>query len=163
MKKLIATFACGLGLFIPAAAAQNVTPAMKSTSDVAVVVNRQNSVSEISSKDLVLLLSGEKKFWNGKAPVQLVLRQPGSRELDLPINKLLKMSGSDFRESWKTKVFRGEVHSEPTYVPSSGMAAQFSRDLPGALTLLAAHDLPADAKVLKIDGKLPGEEGYPLR
>jgi len=145
------------------ASAQNVTPAMKSSTDVAIVVNDKNSATEISSSELISMLMGDRRFWTGKAPVQLVLRQPGNREFDLPISRLLKMSAAEYRQSWKTKVFRGEASSEPTYVPSSGMAAQFSRDLPGALTLVAAHDLPADAKVLKLDGKLPGEVGYPLR
>jgi hypothetical protein len=150
-------------LMTVAAAAQNVTPAMKSSTDLAVVVNTRNPTSEISASALSLLLSGERRFWNGNAPVQLVLRQPGSREFDVAVNRLLKMNGTDFRQVWKTRVFRGEAHSEPTYVPSSGMAAQFSRDLPGALTVLAACDLPNDAKVLKVDGKYPGEPGYPLK
>jgi hypothetical protein len=144
-------------------AGQRVMSAMKGSMDVAVVVNGGNAITEVSSSDLRMMLSGEKKFWSGRAPVQLVLRQPGARELDLPLAKLLKISGKDFCDSWKSKVFRGEAHSEPTYVPSSGMAAQFSRDLAGALTLIAAHDLPGDAKVLKVAGKLPGEPGYPLQ
>jgi hypothetical protein len=161
MKKLIsAIFTIGLSA---TAWSQNVTPAMKSSGDVAVVVNTKNNASDISSSELGLYLAGEKRFWSGKSPVQLVLLQPGTRELDVPVEKLLKMKPLDFKGYWKSKVFRGEAQSEPTYVPSSGMAAQFSRDLSGALTLLAARDLPPDAKVLKVDGKFPGEPGYPLR
>jgi len=161
MKKLILTFlTVGLGTL---ACSQNVTPAMKMSGDLAVVVNTKNATTEISSSELSSLLTGEKRFWGGKAPVQLVLLQPGTHELDSPVEKLLKMKPQDFKEYWKSKVFRGEAHSEPTYVPSSGMAAQFSRDLAGALTMLVARDLPPDAKVLKVDGKYPGEPGYPLR
>jgi hypothetical protein len=161
MNKLILVL-CSVGLSA-AAWSQNVTPAMKSSNDLAVVVNSKNATSEITTTDLSLILSGEKRFWGGKAPVQLVLLQPGTREFDSPVTKLLKMTPTDFKEYWKSKVFRGEAHSEPTYVPSSGMAAQFSRDLTGAVTLLAARDLPPDAKVLKVDGKYPGDPGYPLR
>jgi hypothetical protein len=161
MRKIELSFAF---LLISALAmAQHITPAMKGSTDVAVVVNGNNTITDVSSADLRMLLSGEKKFWAGRAPVQLVLRQPGSRELDIPIAKLLRISGKDFCDGWRSRVFRGEAQSEPTYVPSNGMAAQFSRDLPGALTLLAAHDLPGDVKVLKVDGKLPGDPGYPLR
>jgi hypothetical protein len=161
MKKLILML-CMIGLSA-AASSQNVTPAMKLSNDLAVVVNAKNATSEISTAELGLILSGERKFWGGKAPVQLVLMQPGMREFDEPVSKLLKMKPQHFKEYWKSKVFRGEAQSEPTYVPSSGMAAQFSRDLRGAVTLLAARDLPPDAKVLKVDGKYPGEAGYPLR
>jgi hypothetical protein len=161
MKRALITIVITLGSV--AGLAQNVTPAMKSSADVAIVVNGKNGASDISSSELASMLLGERRFWTGKAPVQLVLRQPGNREFDLPIAKLLKMSPADFRQNWKMKVFRGEAASEPTYVPSSGLAAQFSRDQAGVLTLVAAHDLPPDAKVLKLDGKLPGDTGYPLR
>jgi len=161
MKKLILIFFI-VGLSA-AAWPQNVTPAMKLSSDLAVVVNTRNNATEISSSELGLYLTGEKRFWSGKAPVQLVLLQPGTHEFDMPVEKLLKMKPQAFKEFWKSKVFRGEANAEPTYVPSSGMAAQFSRDLTGALTMLAARDLPPDAKVLKVDGKYPGEPGYPLR
>jgi hypothetical protein len=160
MKKLILLCLIGLSAV---AWSQNVTSAMKSSSDLAVVVNTKNATTEITTAELGLILSGERRFWGGKAPVQLILLQPGTREFDEPVSKLLKMKPQDFKEYWKSKVFRGEAHSEPTYVPSSGMAAQFSRDMNGAVTLLAARDLPPDAKVLKIDGKYPGDPGYPLR
>jgi len=34
--------------------------------------------------------------------------------------------------------------------------------IPGAIALIDTHDLKPGLKVLKIEGKLPGEEGYPL-
>ena len=33
---------------------------------------------------------------------------------------------------------------------------------PGAIALIAADDVKPGLKVLKIDDKLPGQEGYPL-
>src|SRR4051794_28166048 len=90
-------------LMTVAAAAQNVTPAMKSSTDVAVVVNIRNPASEISVSSLSLILSGERRFWTGNAPVQIVLRQPGSREFDVAISRLLKMNGTDFKQVWKTR------------------------------------------------------------
>jgi len=161
MKKLILIFSTVA--LSSAVWGQNVTPAMKASNDLAVVVNTKNTTTAISSSELGLILRGERQFWGSKAPVQLILLPPGTREFDEPIEQLLKMKPHEFREYWKAKVFRGETRSEPTYVPSSGMAAQFSRDAAGAVTLLAARDLPADAKVLKVDGKYPGDPGYPLR
>ena len=34
--------------------------------------------------------------------------------------------------------------------------------IPGAIALIAADDMKPGTKVLKIDNKLPGQEGYPL-
>jgi len=161
-KILIPLMPLALGLLMTASA-QTVTPAMKGSSDVAVIVNPKNTATSLTTSELAELLLGEKRFWGSKAPVRVILREPGSHEFDVLVTKIVKMPPAEYLASWKNKVFRGEAASEPTYVPSSGMAVQFGRDVPGALVLLAAHDLPADAKVLKINGKLPGEEGYPLR
>src|SRR4051812_33083617 len=88
MKKLI--LLCSIGLSA-VAWSQNVTSAMKSSSDLAVVVNTKNATTEITTAELGLILSGERRFWGGKAPVQLILLQPGTREFDEPVSKLLKM------------------------------------------------------------------------
>jgi hypothetical protein len=34
---------------------------------------------------------------------------------------------------------------------------------PGGIALVDATDIKPGMKVLKVDGKLPGEEGYPLQ
>jgi hypothetical protein len=43
------------------------------------------------------------------------------------------------------------------------MASQVVRDNAGGVTFVAGKNLSPDLKVLKIDGKLPGEAGYPLK
>jgi len=63
---------------------------------------------------------------------------------------------------WNAQVFRGEAIKAPLQVPSSGMASQVVRDFRGGVGFLSARDLPSDLKVLKVDGKLPGEPNYLL-
>jgi hypothetical protein len=43
------------------------------------------------------------------------------------------------------------------------MARQYLKETPGGLTFMALQNIPAELKVLKIEGKLPGEPGYSLR
>jgi hypothetical protein len=42
------------------------------------------------------------------------------------------------------------------------MSASLVRDIPGAIALVPASKVPPGVKVLRIDGKRPGEPGYPL-
>lgn len=135
----------------------------RNTDDIAVVVNEKNAVTAVSMADLRRILLGERKFWKGNAPVQLVLRDPGARERDKVIGLSLKMNDAEFAKYWRTMVFRGEASAEPLAVPSNGMASEYVADTPGAITFVVGRNLRPDLKVLKVDGKYPGEAGYPLK
>ncbi|HKR97837.1 MAG TPA: hypothetical protein VJW55_20835, partial [Candidatus Angelobacter sp.] len=76
---------------------------------------------------------------------------------------LLKMTEADFEKYWQAMIFRGEATSPPLAVPSNGMATEFVADTPGAITFIAGKNLRPDLKVLRIDGKLPGDLGYALK
>jgi ABC-type phosphate transport system substrate-binding protein len=135
----------------------------KNSDDIAVVVNEKNSVTAVSMSDLRRILLGERKFWKGNSPVQLVLRDPGTPERDKVIGVSLKMNDAEFDKYWRTMVFRGEASAEPLAVPSNGMATEYVADTPGAITFVVGRNLRPDLKVLKVDGKYPGESGYPLK
>lgn len=135
----------------------------RNTDDIAVVVNEKNSVSAVTMSELRRILLGERKFWKGNSPVQLVLRDPGTPERDKVIGLSLKMNDLEFAKYWRTLVFRGEASAEPLAVPSNGMASEYVVDTPGAITFVVGRNLRPDLKVLKVDGKYPGEAGYPLK
>jgi hypothetical protein len=42
------------------------------------------------------------------------------------------------------------------------MAAELALAIPGAVAFVEASQVPKGLKVLKINGLLPGEKGYPL-
>ena len=73
------------------------------------------------------------------------------------------MSEAQFRQYWISKVFRAEASSGPKIVYSNEMAAELVHGIPGSVAFVDAADVPKGLKVLRIDGKLPGEKGYPLR
>ena len=43
------------------------------------------------------------------------------------------------------------------------MATELVAQIPGAVAFVDASQVPAGLKVIKINGHLPGEPGYPLR
>jgi hypothetical protein len=137
--------------------------ALRRTDDIAVVVNARNDANALSVSDLRKILLGERKFWKGSEPVQLVLRQPGTPERDKVIELLLKMDDAEFARYWRDMVFRGEALGEPLSVPSNGMASEYVVDMPGGITFVLGKNLRPDLKVLKINGKFPGEPGYALK
>ena len=76
--------------------------------------------------------------------------------------KVLAMSEADYKKYWTSLVFRGEAQAEPVTLPSNGMQKEAVRAFPGAIVLMARQDVHTDVKVVKVDGHLPGEPGYPL-
>jgi hypothetical protein len=129
--------------------------------DVAVVVNSDNAATNVSQSDLRKMLSGAKHVWPGGKPIKIVTRGPGCPER-VVLLKLLAMSESEYKQYWTAQVFRGEADAEPVTVPSVGMQKEALKVFPGAISLVNAREIKPGMKVIKVDGLLPGESGYPL-
>ena len=127
--------------------------------DLAVVVNAENPVTNISVSDLRKFFSGEKRSWPGHIPVKLITRAPGTRERIVWL-KFMNMSESEYKQYWTAQVLRGEADSPPIEIPSIGMLIEAIKIYPGALTLVDPHDIKPSMKVVKIEGLLPGSPGY---
>lgn len=132
------------------------------STDVAVVVNAENRVGNISAGDLRRIFAGEKRLWPGGFPVKIIVRAPGCRER-LVLLKLLNMSEGEYKHYWTAQVFRGEADAAPFEAPSLGMAMEAVGVFPGAITLVAARDIKPGMNVVKVSGFFPGAAGYPLR
>ncbi len=76
---------------------------------------------------------------------------------------IYRMSEAEFRQFWIAKIYRAEVASGPKVVYSNEVATELVLALPGSVAFIDASQVPKGLKVLKIDGKLPGDAGYPLK
>jgi len=86
-----------------------------------------------------------------------------ARERDLVVSTLCRMTEAQFRQHWIAKVFRNESPTGPKIAYSEDSALDQVSRLPGAITLVAASAVTDGVKVVRIDGLLPGDPGYPLR
>jgi ABC-type phosphate transport system substrate-binding protein len=135
-------------------------PLWAQAGDVAVVVNVKNPVTRLTMSDLRKIFAGEKRAWPGGIPVKLIIRATGTRERETALH-LLRLSNEDFNRYWIAQIYRGEA-AGPVTVFSNGMQKEAVISIPGAIALIAADDVRPGMKVLRIDDKLPGQEGYPL-
>jgi ABC-type phosphate transport system substrate-binding protein len=129
--------------------------------DMAVVVNLKNSTTRLSLGDLRKIFAGEKRTWPGGIPVKLIVRAAGTHEHDAVLH-LLKFTEPEFSQYWIVQDSRGG-DAQPVAVFSNGMQKEAVMSIPGAIALIAAEDVRPGMKVLKIDNRLPRQEGYPLR
>jgi hypothetical protein len=73
------------------------------------------------------------------------------------------MSEAQFRQHWIAKVFRAETPSGPKIVYSSESALDQVTRTQGAITFIDSSLAGRGMKVLKIDGKAPGQTGYRIK
>jgi ABC-type phosphate transport system substrate-binding protein len=130
--------------------------------DVAIVVRPDVPVDNLPFAELRRIMLGDRQFWSSNLKVTLLIQAPGARERDVVLKTIYQMSEAQFRQYWIAKVFRAEAASGPRIVYSNEMATELSGSIPGAVALVDAAQVPKRLKVLKINGLLPGQPGYPI-
>ena len=131
--------------------------------DIAVVVNQDTPVTDLSLSDVRKVLLGERQYWNAKLPVVLLIRAPVARERDVVLRVIYQMTEAQFKQYWVAKIFRAEAASPPKIVYSNDMQYELVTAIPGAIAFIDARNVRPGLKVLRVDGYLPGERDYPLR
>jgi ABC-type phosphate transport system substrate-binding protein len=131
--------------------------------DVAVVVQPDTPVSNLSLAEVRKIFLGDRQYWTANMPVVLLIRAPVARERDVVLKIIYQMSESQFKQYWIAKIFRAESVSAPKVVYSNDMASDLVTALPGAIAFIDSRDVRPGTKVLRVDGRLPGEPGYTLR
>jgi len=154
---LNALVSCALATAVFAAASRD------SNSDIAVIVSHSTPVSNLSLAELRAILSGDRKSWDRKTPAMVLMRASGSREQAVILDKVLKQSESDYKKFWVGKIFRGEATTQPPSAPSPGLALDYVSNVDGAISFVNISQTQSRVKILRINGKLPGEDGYPLQ
>jgi len=130
--------------------------------EFAVVAHPGVEAAELGFSDFKKIMLGDRQFWPSGQKVVLIVRAPVAEARTLLLERVFEMTEAQYRQYWIAKVFRAEATSEPRIVLSSGEVLELVGLMPGSVSVVAAEDVPAGLKVIKIDGLLPGEEGYPL-
>jgi ABC-type phosphate transport system substrate-binding protein len=131
--------------------------------DVALVVHPDTPVSNLTLAEVRKVFLGERQYWSANVPVVLLIRAPVARERNVVLKTIYQMSDSQFKQYWIAKIFRAESASAPKVVYSNDMANELVTAIPGAIAFIDTREVRPGAKVIRVDGRLPGEAGYPLR
>lgn len=148
-----------LALSLPAGATAQARP----SEAVVIVTHPDAPVSELTFEQLRSIFLAEQQFWPDRSRITILVRAPGAPERDLVLSRVYRMDEDRYRQYWIAKMFRAEVPSGPKSVFSSDMTRDLVTVIPGAIAFMPASAVTSDLKVLRIDGKLPSDEGYPLR
>jgi ABC-type phosphate transport system substrate-binding protein len=120
---------------------------------MAVVVNKDNNVGGISSAHLTKIFRLEVKKWHDDKDVILVLHKNSSGEMST-LERLNKMSSSEL------KSFIAAHQGSITLVESDEEVLKVVETMPGAVGLVDVRSINDQINVVRVDGKLPMEDGY---
>ncbi len=129
---------------------------------VAIVVHPDVDLDEISMDQLRQIFLAEQQYWPDKSRIILLVRAPAAYERTVVLERIYQMNEDEFRRYWIAKIFRAEVPSGPKVVLSTNMARDLVSVIPGAITFMLSDDVGPEFKLIRVDGKLPDEDGYPL-
>lgn len=153
---MAALFLATLMFAAPAQGAGQATP-------IAVIVHEDVPVDSLSLSELRRIFRGERLFWAGDMTITLLAPPRGSREREVLLGKVYeRRSEAEYKRFWINKLFDKGGQTAPKITGSPKMSASLVREIPGAIALVPADRIPRGVKVLRIDGRRPGEAGYPL-
>jgi ABC-type phosphate transport system substrate-binding protein len=159
---LAAIAACLLSVAMPALHASAEAQSAAAASDLAIVVNPATPIDKLTFAELREVFLGNRQYWSPDMPVVLLIRAPTSTERNVVLNVIYRMKEPQFKQYWIAKIFRADLSSPPKIVYSNDAANTLVQNVPGAIAFIQARDVRPGLKVLRIDGLLPGDPGYPL-
>jgi hypothetical protein len=134
-----------------------------SATDFAVVVNSASTLTGISTQDLSQILKAEKQSWEGGGKITLVMPKEGSKEEAVLLSKIYQTDSDGLKKYWTTMIYQNKISAAPKAAPAK-TALKLTEIKAEAITIVVATEVPSGStlKVLTIDGKKPGDAGYPL-
>ena len=130
---------------------------------IAIVVHKDTEPDNLSLEELRSIFLADQQFWQNRRRIILLVRAPQSDERDFVLSKIYQMSEAQFRQYWIAKMFRAEVPRGPKIVFSTDMTLELVVAIPGSISFMRADEVTDDVKLVRVDGKLPSEDGYPLQ
>jgi phosphate transport system substrate-binding protein len=131
--------------------------------EVAIVVNKDNPVSELSLREVTALFELQQQFWKGGTRVHVIIQPAGRPERNVMLKTVYHRTDDSLNKYWLNRMFKAEIADLPQIESSDEQVKQEVARRPNAIGFIDAAKVDDTVKVLRIDGVLPGGEKYRLR
>jgi hypothetical protein len=124
---------------------------------LAVVTDTGNATKELTAAELSKIINLRTHAWPDGKPVMVIIRDPSSADMQLVLRRVLNMTPEQahaFIQAHKGSVLIAD---------SDDAVLRFVATNRGAIGIIDLYSLTKDVNVVKIDGKLPVEQGYLLK
>jgi ABC-type phosphate transport system substrate-binding protein len=124
---------------------------------LAVVADTGNSTTNLSSAELAKIFNQHQRSWPDGKSITVVVRDPSCADMQLVLRKLFNMNADQARDF--IQAHKGAI----VVADSDDSILKFVSTNRGAIGIIDLYSLTKGVNVVKIDGKLPVEQGYLLR
>jgi phosphate transport system substrate-binding protein len=137
--------------------------AIAAGSDLAVVVNKANTTSNLTKSELRKLVLGEQESWPGGTKVTVALRAQGNPERAAVLKVVCRMSEDEYIQHSMHADFVGAASNAPRIVASAAAIRQMVSAVPGAIGFLPLSEVNDTVKVVSVEGVSAGEPDYKIK
>ena len=134
--------------------------ALAGIKNMAIVVSAGSKLTDVPLADLTKLCKGAQKTWPDGKSFTLVMRDPESLEMRLAAQKLFGTAPGEIK-AMIAKL--NESRLTVKIVDNDEDLLRTVEATPGAAGIIDVYAINSSVKVLRVDGKLPFDIGYPLR
>jgi len=124
---------------------------------LAVIADTANPTTNLTTAELVKIVNARTQTWPDGRAIKLIVRDPSCADMQLVVHRLLAMTPE------QAQAFVQAQRGAMVMTGSDDAVVKFVSTNRGAIGIVDLYSLTKDVKVLKIDGKLPVEQGYVLR
>lgn len=124
--------------------------------DLAIITDKGNVTSAVSSADLLKLLKNDMQKWPDGRKVTIFLSNPSSSDAWLLFQKIYNMSLEEARK------FAVAHKDRIVVMGADDLVLKAVAQQPGSIGVVNVYSLNSSVKVMKVDGKLPFDQGYLL-
>jgi ABC-type phosphate transport system substrate-binding protein len=129
--------------------------------EIAIVVNKENAIDDLSMKDLKAIFEMTMQNWKGRDRIQLVLLKSEEMATEIVQKKIYNRSDTAMVMFWRNIQFNS-VAKIPRKWNSSFEVKKVVSKRENSIGYIDADDVDDSVKILSVGGLLPGDEGYPL-
>jgi ABC-type phosphate transport system substrate-binding protein len=125
--------------------------ALAAGGEVDIVVNKANTIDDLSLADAKKVFMGDKRTWPSGKRVTILMLSPGQPERAVVLRQIYKMSDDEFGQYFTQAAFAGKVAAPPKDIASAGQMKQAVAANPGAIGYVKKEDVDDTVKaVLKL-------------
>ena len=131
--------------------------------EFAVIASSGVPVDDLTVDELRRVFLFKRSVWRPGQPVNVLLPDSGRPARAFLLRHIYRMSDQDLRRFILERIFQAEIDFAPKVVGSDLEALAFVKAGRSIITVVSAGTPRlSEVKVLRIDGKLPRQAGYPM-
>jgi hypothetical protein len=135
-------------------------PALPAAKNIAVIMSAGSKTTDVPLAELVKLCKGTQKAWSDGKSFMLVMKDPNAAEMHVPVQKLFGMAPADLKTAMAKL---NESRQLVKVVDTDDELLRTVEATPGSVGIVDVYSINSAVKVLRVDGKLPFDVGYPLK